>query len=208
MTPTSIVAYLVLFGGVGFGFLFVALLLGRFFRTQAPTPQKKETYECGEPTIGSGFVQFDLRFYVVALLFLVFDVEAAFFFPWASVYGKATRLMAPQLTKIVATKERGAPVELTPQAMQELKNLGVRRPTLPDPKADAATNAQAIERSAQTLALTAMVDIAAFFAVLLVGFAYLWRRGDLDWVRAITPPTQQATGAGLATEFTTVSAGR
>ena len=208
MTPTSIVAYLVLFGGVGFGFLFVALLAGRFFRIHAPTPQKKEIYECGEPTIGSGFVQFDLRFYVVALLFLVFDVEAAFFFPWATVYGKAARLMAPQLTKVVPTKERGAPVELSPQATQELKNLGVRRPTLPDPKANAQTNIQAIESSAQTLALTAMVDIAVFFAVLLVGFAYLWRRGDLDWVRAMTSRTQQAAGAGPPTEFPTVSAGR
>lgn len=183
-------------------------MAGRFFRIHAPTPQKKEIYECGEPTIGSGFVQFDLRFYVVALLFLVFDVEAAFFFPWATVYGKAARLMAPQLTKVVPTKERGAPVELSPQATQELKNLGVRRPTLPDPKANAQTNIQAIESSAQTLALTAMVDIAVFFAVLLVGFAYLWRRGDLDWVRAMTSRTQQAAGAGPPTEFPTVSAGR
>ncbi|MEZ6070714.1 MAG: NADH-quinone oxidoreductase subunit A [Pirellulales bacterium] len=38
-------------------------------------------YECGEPTIGTSFVQFDLRFYVVALLFLIFDVEVALFFP-------------------------------------------------------------------------------------------------------------------------------
>ena len=46
-------------------------------------------YECGEPTIGSAWMQFDLRFYVVALLFVIFDVEVAFFFPWAVVFGKA-----------------------------------------------------------------------------------------------------------------------
>ena len=46
-----------------------------------PNAEKLEVYECGEPTIGSSFVQFDLRFYVVALLFIIFDVEVAFFFP-------------------------------------------------------------------------------------------------------------------------------
>ena len=56
--------------------------------------EKLEVYECGEPTIGSSFVQFDLRFYVVALLFIIFDVEVAFFFPWAAVFGKATQLAA------------------------------------------------------------------------------------------------------------------
>ena len=55
----------------------------------APTQQKLEAYECGEPAIGPGSVQFDLRFYVVALLFLIFEVEVAFFFPPATVFGTA-----------------------------------------------------------------------------------------------------------------------
>ena len=57
-----------------------------------PDAEKKTIYECGEPTIGSAWVQFDLRFYVVALLFVIFDVEVAFFFPWAVVFGKANNL--------------------------------------------------------------------------------------------------------------------
>jgi len=57
-----------------------------------PNKEKLEVYECGEPAIGSSFVQFDLRFYVVALLFIIFDVEVALFFPWATVFGKATQL--------------------------------------------------------------------------------------------------------------------
>src|ERR671923_1887612 len=91
-TPTSIVAYLALFAGVGFAFLFINLLVGKLVRPHDPHAEKLEVYECGEPTIGSSFVQFDLRFYVVALLFIIFDVEVAFFFPWATVFGKATQL--------------------------------------------------------------------------------------------------------------------
>src|ERR671929_751400 len=91
--PTVIAGYLALFVGFGFAFLFVNLLVGKFLRPKAPNPEKLEIYECGEPTIGSSFVQFDIRFYVVALLFIIFDVEIAFFFPWAAVFGKATILM-------------------------------------------------------------------------------------------------------------------
>ena len=81
MLPTALVAYLALFATVGFLFVFASLLLGRFLRAHSPTTQKVATYECGEPAVGPGSVQFDLRFYVVALLFLIFEVEVAFFFP-------------------------------------------------------------------------------------------------------------------------------
>ena len=60
-------------------------------RPDKPSPEKGEVYECGEQPIGTAWVQFDLRFYVVALLFVIFDVELAFFFPWAVVFGSATR---------------------------------------------------------------------------------------------------------------------
>src|ERR1700761_9680903 len=96
-TPTMIAGYLALFVGFGFVFLFVNLVVGKFLRPKAPNYEKLEVYECGEPTIGSSFVQFDIRFYVVALLFIIFDVEIAFFFPWANVFGKATQLTDPNL---------------------------------------------------------------------------------------------------------------
>ncbi len=57
---------------------------------------KLDVYECGEPAVGSSFVQFDLRFYVVALVFIVFEVEVALFFPPATIFGTATRWMKPQ----------------------------------------------------------------------------------------------------------------
>ena len=183
MSPTVIVAYLALFASVGFVFLFVNLLVGKFLRPKAPNPEKLAVYECGEPTIGSSFVQFDLRFYVVALLFIIFDVEVAFFFPWATVFGKATHLMDPNFENKVSVAS-GAP-ELSPQAKEIYRQLGVANATVPDASAGKVANQNRIESSSRNLALASIVDIGVFFAVLMVGFAYVWRRGDLDWVRAV-----------------------
>src|SRR5271166_5912577 len=90
MTPLA--AYVLLFVAVGIGFIFVHLMAGKIIRPNKPDPAKRTIYECGEPTIGSSWIQFDLRYYVVALLFVIFDVEVAFFFPWAVVFGTANTL--------------------------------------------------------------------------------------------------------------------
>ncbi len=72
-----------------------ALTAGRVLRPHRPIPEKLATYECGEETIGSSWVQFNVRFYVIALVFLVFDVEIAVLFPWTAVFREAgTRLLA------------------------------------------------------------------------------------------------------------------
>src|SRR6185295_15922927 len=105
----GIVIYLALFALTGIVFLFVNLLVGMFLRPHDPQPEKLEIYECGEPTIGSSFVQFDLRFYVVAMLFIIFDVEVAFFFPWAAVFGKSTNLMNENFA-VVESKADGTVV--------------------------------------------------------------------------------------------------
>src|SRR5271157_2220305 len=86
------VGYLLLFLVVGVGFIFVHLVAGKLVRPARPDAEKMTIYECGEPTIGSAWIQFDLRFYVVALLFVIFDVEVAFFFPWAVVFGQSNSL--------------------------------------------------------------------------------------------------------------------
>ena len=101
-----------------------------------PHPEKLAVYECGEPAIGSSWVQFDLRFYIVALVFLVFDVEVALFYPWAVAWGSAADLARQYSTDIFS------------------------------------------------LRLVGLIDMLFFFGVLLVGFAYLWRFGYLDWVRS------------------------
>ena len=121
------------FGAV---FVFLNLMVGTLARPQIPNPEKSAPYECGEPSIGSSWVQFDLRFYIVALVYLIFDVEVALFYPWAVSYGRAAALAA----------ENG------------MSTFQIRQ--------------------------IALVDMLFFFGVLLVGFAYLWRFGYLDWVRS------------------------
>ncbi|MFH0980967.1 MAG: NADH-quinone oxidoreductase subunit A [Planctomycetota bacterium] len=86
-TAVQLIIGMLLLGGLGFLLCFGALLIGRFVRPRRPNAEKGAIYECGEPTIGSSWVQFDLRFYVVALVFIVFDVEIALFWPWAVVFG-------------------------------------------------------------------------------------------------------------------------
>src|ERR1700684_2777204 len=95
-TPSEAIAtlvfFLLVFTVVGVVLLFMHLVMGSFIRPNVPDAEKLTIYECGEPTVGSAWIQFDLRFYVVALLFVIFDVEVAFFFPWAAVFGNANKL--------------------------------------------------------------------------------------------------------------------
>jgi NADH-quinone oxidoreductase subunit A len=189
-SPTTIAAYVALFAFTGFLFLFANLVIGWLVRPRLPNTEKLEVYECGEPTIGSSFVQFDLRFYVVALLFIIFDVEVAFFFPWATVFGKAAELSVDSPPAVVQTSNG----EITVVSAR-LRELGI-----PNVAADTATSPE-LQRAAGDLVWISFLDILVFFAVLMIGFFYVWKRGDLDWVRAITreksqpmqrPPTPRA----------------
>jgi NADH-quinone oxidoreductase subunit A len=198
MHPVLIAGYVALFVALGAAFLCVNLLVGWLVRPRIPNTEKLEVYECGEPAIGSSFVQFDLRFYVVALLFIIFDVEVALFFPWATVFGKSVQLADPALATVQADG-----TTLTPAASGLMKELGVGAPAVPrfeieptvakrleatrgDRPLAQAEGEWSVARAGSLLARTAVVDMAAFFAVLLVGFAYVWKRGDLDWVRAVS----------------------
>lgn len=196
-TPTAIVAYLGLFAGVAAIFLFVNLLVGRFLRPNLPNEEKLEIYECGEPTIGSSFVQFDLRFYVVALLFIIFDVEVAFFFPWATVFGKTTQLASEATPVVMADLDpEGSPDRWSPVAEARLLELGLADAEVPNLSAEdanalgiaadsPAARRAAVQQVARTMAKASIWDIGVFFAVLMVGFFYVWKRGDLDWVRSV-----------------------
>ncbi len=140
---TTTVGYLLLFTAVGIGFILLNLTIGKLLRPAKMDVEKGQIYECGEPTIGSAWVQFDLRFYVVALLFVIFDVEMAFFFPWAVIFGQSIHT------------------------------------------ADNVLLAPEVRSASTTMAWIAFGDILFFFGVILVGFAYLWKRGDLNWVRSL-----------------------
>jgi NADH-quinone oxidoreductase subunit A len=164
----TLVFFLLVFLVISIIFLFIHLMMGKVIRPARPDAEKLTIYECGEPTIGSAWIQFDLRYYVVALLFVIFDVEVAFFFPWAIVFGKANDLAQTGLSE-------QARVSITKQLVPQ--NL----PPLPDTEITTAIPAA----QANTFAWIAMLDIAVFFGVLLVGFAYLWKRGDIDWIKTI-----------------------
>jgi len=106
---------------IGIVLVYVPLLIQRLVAPKKNTPDKLSTYECGEESEGSAWVQFNIRFYVIALIFLIFDVEIVFLFPWAVVY--------------------------------------------------------------QDLGLLAFIEAFIFVLILVVGFVYVWAKGDLDWVK-------------------------
>ena len=107
---------------VALAFLVVNLIAWKVLRPSRFSEEKLTTYECGENPTGSAWVQFNIRFYVFALIFIIFDVEAVFLLPWAVVF----------------------------------RDLG----------------------------MLAFVEGLVFIGILAVALAYVWRKGDLEWVRA------------------------
>jgi NADH-quinone oxidoreductase subunit A len=79
-------ANVLLFSATAILFVFGSLLAGHFLRPDAPTREKSMIYECGEKPIGQAWFNFNPRFYLIALVFVIFEVEIAFMFPVASVY--------------------------------------------------------------------------------------------------------------------------
>lgn len=67
-------------------FVIITLFINKLIRPNRPTFEKQKVYECGENPEGSPWVRFNIRFYVVALIFLIFDVEVVLLFPWALTY--------------------------------------------------------------------------------------------------------------------------
>jgi NADH:ubiquinone oxidoreductase subunit 3 (subunit A) len=88
MTLLSDYSFIGIFVVVAIVFPFVALGMAWLLRPKKPNPVKTNTYECGLETIGDTWVQFRAQYYVYALVFVVFDIEAAFLFPWAVAYDK------------------------------------------------------------------------------------------------------------------------
>lgn len=73
---------ILLFILVGIGFGVVSLGMGRILGPHKPDPVKQSAYECGFEAFDDGRIKFDVRYYLIAILFILFDLEAAFFFPW------------------------------------------------------------------------------------------------------------------------------
>ena len=123
------------------GVVFVAggLIFSWLLRPNRPYPSKQSTYECGETPVGDTRVRFNIRFYVVALIFLIFDVEVVFLFPWATVY----------------------------------KNLG----------------------------WFAFIEMLVFLTILFVGYAYVWRKGDLEWDKPAPKIPRYEKGIGVQESY-------
>jgi len=115
---SAVLAFLV----VAIGFVTVNLIVWKVIRPSRFSEEKNTTYECGENPQGIAWIQFNIRFYVFALIFIVFDVEAVFLLPWAVVF--------------------------------------------------------------RQLGMLAFVEGLVFIGILAVALVYVWRKGDLEWVRA------------------------
>ena len=81
-------AFVGVFAIIAFALPIIGLVVSWLIRPKKPNPVKNSTYECGVETIGDAWVQFKAQYYLYALIFVVFDVEAIFIFPWAVAYGK------------------------------------------------------------------------------------------------------------------------
>lgn len=87
--PEGFLFQFILFLAGGILFLLTALFVSRLIRPNRPGEQKQMPYESGEMPQGPAWVQFNMRFYVLALVFILFEVEVVFMFPWAVVFGDA-----------------------------------------------------------------------------------------------------------------------
>ncbi len=82
MAYASVAAFFAVAGG----FVLVSMLAGKLIRPDNMYPEKRDTYECGEAPVGPAWFNFNPRFYIVALIFIIFDVEIAFIYPVARVF--------------------------------------------------------------------------------------------------------------------------
>ena len=83
-----ILLFLLVALGLSGAFVVLPMIVSRFTGAHRPDPQKLSEYECGFPAFGDARMKFDVRFYLVSLLFIIFDLEVAFLFPWAITLGK------------------------------------------------------------------------------------------------------------------------
>jgi len=116
-------ANVLIFLFVGCLLVLISLLLSRLFHKKAYVADKFIPYECGENPIGDTRIKFNTRFYIIALIFLIFDVEIVFLLPWGVIF--------------------------------------------------------------QQIGLLAFVEMLFFTIILLVGLAYVWAKGDLEWIKSI-----------------------
>ncbi len=110
---------ILLFIGVAVGLGVVLLAIGLLAGPRRPEAEKLSPYECGFEAFEDARMRFDVRYYLLAILFIIFDLEIAFLFPWAVVF--------------------------------------------------------------QKIGIIALIEMALFLLLLVIGFAYVWKKGALEW---------------------------
>ncbi len=122
---------------MGVLFVLFTFFLGWLVAVRRPNPEKLSSYECGEEPKGSSWIQFNSRFYVVALIFLLFDVEMVFIFPWTTIFSQESIILA-------------------------------------EPR----------------WGWLSLIEMFIFIGILLIGLVYVWKKGDLNWIKPEnTPPS-------------------
>ncbi len=127
-------AQVLIFMVIAIGFVLAALTFSRLVAPRFPNRDKEVIYECGERPIGDAWFNFNPRFYIIALIFVVFDVEIALTFPVAVVF----------------------------KAWKEA-NVG----------------------------WVAFFELMVFVGILVAGLAYVWKKGDLEWIKKLDTPNAQ-----------------
>jgi len=115
---------------LGISFILLGYAANALIKKPIPNPIKNDTYECGEISESPSRIPFNMRFYIIAIIFLLFDVELVFLFPWSTIF---------------------ADVEI----LKTIPQWG----------------------------LFNLVEMFVFIALLLLGLAYVWVKGDLEWLR-------------------------
>ncbi|MFY0652371.1 MAG: NADH-quinone oxidoreductase subunit A [Cyclobacteriaceae bacterium] len=128
LSPYQIILLFVVGGLIGVA---APLVIGKLIRPNRPNEEKNTTYECGEDPTGSAWGKFNIRFYVIALVFILFETELVFLFPWAIVFGDKTL----------------------------------------------------IEATDGVWGKFAFVEMSIFILILVLGLAYVWAKGFLEWDR-------------------------
>jgi NADH-quinone oxidoreductase subunit A len=127
-------ANVLVFFGLALALCAIMLGLGMLLRPSNPSPAKLSTYECGEPPSGSAWINFNIRFYLVALVFVIFDVELAFIYPVVAVYrdwiakGQGAFALA-EITVFMAILFVGLIYVWVKGDLEWLKRLPVERPS-------------------------------------------------------------------------------
>jgi NADH-quinone oxidoreductase subunit A len=134
---------ILVFALLGVSFVVGGVVFGWFVRPRKPDPDKGAIYECGEPTIGASWIRYNSRFYTVALVYLLFDVEVVVLVPIALV-------------------------------LRELAGIG--------------------------FGSVALIGLLVFLAVLVLGLAYEWFYGNLDWIGEKAAPASESTNPPAAAE--------